>query len=153
MKLGKSIMILSVLGFIAGQPYRIPSGQSQLPLQLLATCVRIVDVERDDQNASGQEPVSGHVDPSVSGRLLDGDVAALHDPLLARVENHPENALDHDGAVETVDALHGRCAARSEINHAAGRSVLHGDFGLLLFCFSFYFGLGAVCAAGVENVS
>ena len=133
MKLGKSTTIWSVLGFMAGQPYRIPSGQTELSLHLLATCVRIVDVERDDQNASRQAPVPGHVDPSVSGRLLDGNVAALHGTLLARVENHSENALDHDGAVKTVDALHWWCATWSEINHAASGSVLHGGVGL---CFA-----------------
>ncbi len=105
-KLGKSTTIGSVLGFMAGRPYRSPSGQSQLSLHLLAACVRIVDVERDDQNASRQEPVSGHVDPSVSGRQLDGNVAALQDTLLARVENQSENALDHDGALKTVAAMH-----------------------------------------------
>ena len=106
MKLSKSTTIWFVLGFMAGRPYRIPSGQTQLSLHLLAACVWIVDVERGDQNASRQESVSGHVDPSVSGRLLDGNVAALHGTLLARVENHSKNALDHDGAVETVDVLH-----------------------------------------------
>ena len=65
-------------------------------------------MERDDQDASWQEPVSGHVDPFVSGRLVEGDdVAALHGALLAGVENHPDDAFDHDGAVETVDALQG----------------------------------------------
>ena len=43
----------------------------------------------------------------MSGQLLDGSVAALHGSLLARVENQSENALDDDGAVKTVDALHG----------------------------------------------
>lgn len=81
-------------------------GRPNFLCTFLATCVRIVDVERNDQNASRQEPVSGHVDLSVSGRLLDGNVAALHGTLLARVENHSENALDHDDAVKTADALH-----------------------------------------------
>lgn len=104
------------------KPDGVPSGPTRLSCRLLA---RLVDAERDDQDASGPESVSGHVDPLARGRLLDGDVAAAQGALLARVEDQSEDALDDDGAVETVDALHGRRGPGGEIHHPAPGSVLH----------------------------
>lgn len=110
----------------------VVSKSTEEALQRLAslTSVDVLDVLQDEEDTGRQETVAGHVDPLVGGGSLDGDVAPVHDALLARVEDHLEDALDDDGVVDGVDTVHGGLAAWGEVNQAAHGSVLDGQTGL-----------------------
>ena len=92
---------------MARQPNVIPPELTKISIHLFTSDFQILDVLQDEQDAPGQVPVAGDVDPSVAGGPLDGNVAAVHCPFLARVENHPEAALDHDAVVDALDAVQG----------------------------------------------
>lgn len=111
---------------MARQANIILAQDAEKPIDLGAGDIQVFDIEEDKQNPGGEEAVSGLVDPAVRGRTLNGDVATLHDALLARIKDHPEDSLDHDGVVEALNAVHGRHTAWSEIDHAANGSVFDG---------------------------
>jgi hypothetical protein len=100
-------LIIILPSTMARQPNVIPPELTEISIHFFTSNFQILNVLQDEQDAPGQVSVAGHVDPPVAGGPLDRDVPAVHGALLARVENHPEAALDHDAVVDALDAVQG----------------------------------------------
>lgn len=115
---------------MARQAHIILAQDAEEAIDFAPSDVQVFDIQEDEQHPAREEAVAGDVDPAVGGGALDGDVASLHDALLARVEDHLEDALDDDGVVEAMHAVHRRHAAGGEVDHAADGAVFDSDAGL-----------------------
>ena len=91
---------------VARQANVVSSKRAEISSHFLATGVNILHILQDEQDARRKKSITRHVDPFVGRRTLDCDIPPMHISLLARVKNHLEDSLNHNGVVDTVHAVH-----------------------------------------------
>lgn len=91
---------------------------AQIPLHLLPLRIHhLLTIQQDPHYSPRERSIPGHIHPLVRRRSLHAHVSLAHDPLLTRVQDQLEHALDDDAVVNGHGAVEGRFDAGAKVDH------------------------------------